>query len=263
MSEARRQQALLAALRSGDVDVLPLGLREKGGHAARGLEAYRANAEWIAERALATSFGTVRALVGEESFARLAAEFWLAQLPVRGDLGEWGDAFAGWLDVHPALAMWPYIGDSARLDWAMHCNERAADAAFDAASLSLLGSTDPALLRLRLMPGTTLLRSAWPIAAIHAAHQVEGDEAERAFEAVRVAIVAKLGDEVMVVRKGWRAVLHPVEAATAAWLQAVLEGESIATALERAGSGFDFSGWLVLALRESWVQGVTLAAPTE
>lgn len=255
--EAQRQQALLRALLSGaSVD----GLREQGKRAARGLEAYRANAEAIAERALAAAFPTVQALVGADDFERLAREFWHAQPPRRGELGEWGDAFAAWLQAHAALAPWPYLADSARLDFALHCNERAADAALDAASLSLLGSADPARLRVRLMPGTALIRSTWPIAGIHRAHQLEGAEAEQAFEHARDAIAAQRGEDAMVVRQGWRAVVVPLQIADARWTEALLADASLAHALEQAGEGFDFAAWLQAAVRNAWLKEVEAIA---
>ncbi|MEP7102699.1 MAG: DNA-binding domain-containing protein [Burkholderiales bacterium] len=254
MSEARRQRDLLAALATGAPSVA--ALRESGERAARGLEAYRANAESIADRALASAFATVQAMVGGEDFKHLAREFWRAHPPERGDLGEWGDAFPAWLAAHAGLTAWPWLADSARLDLALHRSERAADAVFDADSLGLLESTDPAQLQLVWMPGTALLCSAWPIAMIHRAHQLPGEAAERAFADVREAVAAQRGERVLVARQGWRALVHPLDAATAAWTQDLLDGIDLATALTRAGDGFDFAAWLGTALRESWLKGV-------
>ncbi len=256
--EALRQRELLAALEQGAGALHTL--RESGARAARGLEAYRANAESIAERALAASFATVREMVGAEDFAHLAAEFRHVHPPRRGDLGEWGDAFPAWLAAHGGLAAWPWLADGARLDLALHRNERAADAALEPDSLALLESTDPAQLRLVLMPGCAVLRSAWPIAAIHHAHQLEGDAAEAAFAGVREAIAAQRGEQVLVARRGWRAVVHQLDAASAAWTQDLLDGLNLEDALARAGEGFDFAGWLGIALRESWLKGVTASS---
>lgn len=252
MDEAERQRELLRALSGADVH----GLREQGVRAARGMEAYRANAEAIAERALAAAFGTVRALVGDDDFARLARALWASHPPVRGDLGEWGEAFPEWLGAHAGLAAWPYLADCARLDLALHRNERAADAVFDPASLSLLESTDPSALHLQLMPGTALVVSAWPIVGIHHAHQLSGDAAERAFEAVRDAIADSRAESAFVVREGWRAVVHALTPADARWTAALLDGADLASAFERAGAGFDFAAWLQTAIRHTWMKGV-------
>jgi len=260
MTEAQRQREVLAALAGGAPSNAML--RESGARAARGLEAYRANAESIAERALASSFATVKAMVGADDFRHLAREFRLAHPPERGDLGEWGDALPAWLEGHAGLRAWPWLADSARLDNALHRSERAEDATLDAQSLARLESTDPAQLQLVLMPGTALLRSPWPIAAIHRAHQLEGEPAERAFADVRECVAARRGETVLVARRGWRGNVHKVDEATAAWTQDVLDGVDLDTALSRAGKGFDFTAWLATALRESWLRGVALQPPT-
>ena len=259
MNEAQRQQALLAALGAGAASAPLASLRETGVRAARGLEAYRANAEGIAERALASTFPTVQALVGAADFEHLAREHWRAHAPERGDLGEWGAEFPTWLGAHAGLAAWPWLADSAALDLALQRSERAADAVLDVASLTHLESTDPSQLRLVLMPGTALQRSAWPIATIHRAHQLDGDAAERAFADVREAIAAQRGEAALVARRGWRAIVHRLDAPAAAWTLDLLAGTDLATALTRAGDGFEFAAWLATALRESWLKGVVVS----
>jgi hypothetical protein len=259
MNEAERQQQLLAALTDGADHAG--GLRETGARAARGLEAYRVNRDAIAERALASTFATVQALVGTADFRRLVQEFWRADPPQRGDLGEWGDAFPGWLAAQVALTAWPWLGDCARLDLAVQRCERAADAPFDAASFARLDTTDPARLRIELLPGSAVLRSAWPIATIHRAHQLEGADAEPAFAAVHAAIAAQRGECALVARRGWRALVHPLTPAEADWTEDLLDGVDLAAALQRAGAHFDFTAWLATALRESWLQSVTAFEP--
>ena len=183
-AEAQRQQALLAALVTRGPASVDLRLRDGASRATQGLDAYRINAAAIAQRALAAVFPTVAALIGAEDFERLAHDFWRAEPPTCGDLGEWGGGFPAWLEAHDAFTAWPYFGDAARLDLAWHRCERAADADFDAESLGLLSNTEPDQLTLVLMPGTTLIESRWPIVAIHAAHH----GAEGGFDAVRVAL---------------------------------------------------------------------------
>lgn len=254
-AEAQRQRALLAAIAG---QAAPLSIREPHARATRGLQAYRANAEALAERALSAVFTTVQPMVGEENFRHLACEFWQAHPPERGDVGEWGDVFPGWLDAHAAMARWPWLGDCARLDLALHHNERAADAVFDAASFALLESTDPSLLCIQLVPGTALLRSRWPIATIHAAHRVDAAHSEAAFANVRVAIDEAHGEQVLVVRQGWRAHAQWLPQVDADWTDSLLTGASLSVALERAGEPFDFATWLASAVRGQWLKGVAL-----
>jgi len=254
--EAQRQRDLIAAFEGAGSMPFGLRTRESGARGACGLEAYRANAEAIADRALGAAFATVRTMVGADDFKHLAREFWRGQPPLRGDLGEWGSEFPGWLAEHAAMAAWPYLADCARLDLALHLNERAADAVLDAASLSLLETHDPGRLRLQLMPGVGLICSAWPIATIHHAHQIAADEAAQAFEVVREALAAPSAECVLVARHGWRAVVHRLDGPEAAWTQSLLDGANLGAALGQAGEGFDFAGWLGRALVGSWLKGV-------
>src|SRR5204863_65107 len=90
MNETERQRRLLERLLAAAPDAESLALHQRGPRALRGLQAYRANADASAARALATAFPTVQQLVGEQDFARLARDHWRACPPQRGDLGEWG-----------------------------------------------------------------------------------------------------------------------------------------------------------------------------
>ncbi len=251
--EAERQQRLMAQLLAPRADTAALALRESGSRALRGLQAYRANADASATRALATAFPTVQALVGEADFEHLAREFWRAAPPLRGDLGEWGDTFAAWLAAHPQFADGPYIGDCARLDWALHRCERAADNTLDADSIARLGDTDSARLAMQLAPGVALVESAWPIVMILDAHR-GGDDA--AFAAARDAISEQRGEAALVARQGWRATAIAIDAGSAAWTRRLLAGDDLAGALAAAGEQFDFSAWLTTAIQAAWVKGI-------
>ena len=243
-AEERRQFELLAAISAPRADA----------SAPAGLRAYRANAHASAERALAAACPTVQALLGDADFAQLAREFWHAEPPRRGDLGEWGDALPPWIDAHPGLAAWPYLADCARLDLALHRCERAADALFDAASLALLSTAEPARLRLCPMPGVQALASRWPLASIHAAHAARSDDG--LFALARERIEQGQGEAVVVARTGWRSVVHPIDGPGLAFMQALAREADLAQALDAAGEGFDFAAWLGAALRGGWLKEV-------
>jgi len=105
------------------------------------------------------------------------------------------------------------------------------------------------------MPGTALIRSRWPIVGIHRAHQLAGEAADHAFAEVREAIVRPRGEDALVVRDGWRAVVVPLPPADARWTESLLAGAGLADALERAGADFDFAAWLASAIRRAWLKG--------
>jgi hypothetical protein len=250
--EAQRQRRLLDCLLAAKADATALPTREVGARALRGLQAYRANADASAERALATAFPTVQMLLGDADFRALAREFWHDRPPERGDLGEWGDALPDWISSHAQLAAWPYLADAARLDGALHRCERAADDTPDHASLTRLADTDPSALVIDWMPGVALVESQWPIGLIHRAHHEDGS----LFDALPEAIEARRGEAVIVSRRGWKAVPSTVDEATAAWTRALLAGQDLGSALAGAHEGFDFSAWLATALQSNWLKGI-------
>lgn len=270
-AEAERQRALLAALWSTGATGVAVRLpcREGPVSVARGLGAYRANAAANAARALEAAYPTVQALIGADDFRRLAREHWLQAAAACGDLAEWGGALGDWLEAHPALADWPYLGDCARLDWAVHRCERAADAALDAGSIARLGDTEPQHLHLELRPGVSVLRSRWPVVMLHEAHHQA--DPTLALAAVRDALANGVGECALVSRSeagtGWRAQVHRVDAATVAWTERLRAGDALTEALSALGDGthatggtaFDLAGWLASALREGWLKGIRVA----
>lgn len=251
--EALRQRLLLRALWA-DADPQAIGgwLRDAPARRTRGLQAYRAHAGALAERALAAAYPTVAQLVGDTSFAALARALWAAQPPQRGDIAQWGDALPGFIAASPQLADEPYLADSARLDWAVHQATQAADAG-PVAGLQALADTDPAQLRLRLAPGLALCRSAYPVASLWQAHR--STDADR-FAGVRAALAAGRGEHALVWRHGLQVQVEALADADAHCLQALQQGASLAAALDAAGADFAFDRWLARALSAPWLAAV-------
>jgi len=218
------QQALVDALLGRGA--APPGLSG----ADRGLAAYRNNLQALSAQALAVPFGRLREALGEDEFASLAWTFWRAHPPERGDLAQWGGALEGFLVERAGEASG--LTDLARLDWATHQAERAADAELDAPSLALLGTTTPEQLWLGLRPG--------------------------------VALIAQSDGPVLVWREGWAARSQVQSPGEAAFMQALLDEVNLADALMK-GSGvqadFDFGAWLQAALQHAWLQGVRATPP--
>ena len=256
--EALRQQQLLRALwRRGDDNALALWLREAGTRAGQGLDAYRGNAAAIAERALASAFPTVQQLIGDESFAQLARLIWQRQPPHCGDLTRYGDVLPEWIAEDPQLASEPYLTDVARVDWAVHAIEHAADAPASPAGLPLLAELDPSRLALRLRPALTLVVSRWPVVTIWQTHR---SHAADRFAPVRQALADQVAETALVARPGWRATVQAVDAATARFMAALQDGVALALALDAAGAEFQFEPWLHDAVRQQWLQAVQPAA---
>ncbi len=251
--EALRQQMLLRALWADARPGVVAGwLRDAPARTTRGLQAYRANAGALAERALAAAYPTVVQLVGDESFAALARALWFAHPPLRGDIGLWGESLAGFIATAPQLADEPYLPDVARVDWALHRAEQAADRTA-VAGLHLLAEADPEALRLHPADGTALLRSAHPVVSIWQAHR---SQAEDRFAPVRQAFAAGRGENALVWRDGFVATLQSVDEDDARFMQALLDGRSLAQALEQAGAAFAFDRWLQQAVPLGWLAAV-------
>jgi Putative DNA-binding domain len=263
-AEARRQQAFVAAV-LGDVPEPGARLQEQGERRRRGLAAYRANQQSIAERALAAACPTTAALIGDEDFAALARALWRAEPPVRGDLGQWGQGLPAFIEAQRDLDPWPFLGDAARLDLAVQRCESAADAALEPATLALLAQAEPDALRLHLLPAVQVLDSRWPIGLIHAAHQ---EPSPAGLAAMRAAIEGGEAQAVVVSRRGWRAQVSVVEPAVCAWMQALTAGQALDAALSAASAAedigpFDFDAWLVRALQQDWLWRATAASVPE
>jgi hypothetical protein len=227
----------------------------------RGLQAYRANATAMAERALLAAYPVLQQLLGNETFALLARDLWAALPPERGDLAQWGGALPDYLQNEPALAELvtdhPYLPDMARLEWALHHMAIAADAGQDAASFALLVSQPPEALHLRVPAGAQLLESRYPIVAIWQAHAAvpELSEATR--------LLAKgVGHTALVWRQGFAARVRAVGAAETALLRSVLARENVSAAVAAAlqlESAWDVSAWLASAVQSGLVLGVESA----
>lgn len=222
------QQDLVLAILAGDPSggLAPAGLVS----VERGLAAYRNNLRVLAGQALANTFQQVAAELGAADFAAMAWSYWRASPPQRGDLAEWGQTLPDFLANHAGEDSG--LPRLARLDWALHRAERAADVALDAESLSLLAVQPLDALGLRLRPAVQLVGGH------------------------------------LVWREGWKARSRELTLAEHAFWAAVLGGRSLAAAMHAAevnpdevkglepSADFDFSVWLQDALRHEWLHEV-------
>ena len=285
---AEQQQALLAVLFPNAQNRRKLNIKKLANYTHiqpenshdrvptldRGLQTYLANGEALAGRSLAASYPVVQQLLGEASFAALACAVWQAHPPVRGDIAQWGEQLAAFMQADAQLASEPYLPDVARAEWAMHQSASLADQAPQPASFALLtaptGQDDPTALYLRLAPGTTLLPSRWPVAAIVQAHQTEAapqapevpeaqetpdgspTPAASAAQAQAAAGLAAVGQQIaalqaqpapppgrlphtsLVWRSGHQPRLREALPGEAAFVAAVLQGQNLGKALDAA-----------------------------
>lgn len=251
------QQALLGALLGGRNSSALTACWQAGSPAQeklarRGLQAYLANGDAVAERVLAAAYPVLLQLMDTDNFAPMASHYWRAHPPHRGDMACWGGGLADFIQAAPQLAGEPFLADVARVEWARHAAATAADAECDAASFGLLVSGEPAPLTLGLAPGFALVDSAWPVVSILNAHLVGHPTLHDAG--------IRLRDGVAECALVWRQGLRPRLRGCSAGEQALLYGlaarqplEVVLAGLEAQGLALDFAGWLATAVQSGLV----------
>lgn len=227
----------------------------------RGLQVYRTNAALLAERTLASTYPVVAQLIGQESFQPLARHYWRQRPPQRGDLGQWGAELPEFLEAEPQLANVVFVGDVARLEWALHHAASAADAVLDAASFAQLAhndrddaADDAQTSGLVLSPGVFIMASAYPVVSLVNAHLL----GQPSIHAAATMLAEGQGEYALVWRQGFKPRVRQLSAAEYHLLGVLVKKESLQAALDLAlatDSRFDFNTWLSQAVQNGLVTG--------
>lgn len=153
----------------------PPGLETwNGSDAAHRFAVYRNNVTVSLVDSLAETFGVVQALVGDEFFRAMAAEYVRRDPPQSAVLYHYGHRFAAFIERFPPAQSLPYLPDVARLEYACQVALHAADAtplAPQALAPLLATERDLAQLRIALVPSFIPLASPYSVASIWIAHQ--------------------------------------------------------------------------------------------
>jgi len=140
--------------------------------AAARLRVYRHHVRESLSTALATTFPTVQAVVGADFFRQMARDFVGQSLPEQPVLAEYGASFAAFVDGYEAARRLPYLGDVARLDWALnHAFHVPTSGRLAVADLAAIAADQLTALRLVLAPGSTVISSCYPLDRIWAISQ--------------------------------------------------------------------------------------------
>ncbi len=130
---------------------------------------YRNNVVLSLIEALEARFPAVHRTVGKEFFANAARVFISQHPPTSPVITLYGDDFADFLDVFPACADLPYLGDLARLEAGRTRAYHAADMVpLGEAILASLTPDTLATLRVALHPAVSVITSPHPIVTIWA-----------------------------------------------------------------------------------------------
>jgi hypothetical protein len=218
----------------------PVGLTTaRGAHDPKRFAVYRNNVMAGLTQVLEQRFPVTERLVGEEFFRGMARAF-IAAHPARSPLlFDYGEALPDFIAAFDAAAGVPYLADVARLEAAWSRAYHAAEATpLTAAALASVAADKLPDLGLERHPSAFLLRSAWPIGSIWAAHQAEAVE----------PVGHARPEAVLVVRPDATVTVHILPAQDVPFAEALLEGVPLGEAARKAaaaGGAFDFGSALV------------------
>ncbi len=205
--------------------------------AAARLRVYRHHVEQSLVAALAATFSTVQAVVGEDFFRAMAKRYVAADLPRQPVLAEYGAGFPVFIAGYEPAAALPYLADVARLDWALNLAFHSpATNHLTAADLSSLPAARVAELALALAPGAAVLRSSYPIDRIWQVSQPGAAD--------ETVDLGAGGVNLLVLRREGDAAFVGLSEAEGAFLSAVSRGETLERAAEagfQTDSAFDLS----------------------
>jgi hypothetical protein len=235
------QTDFAAALRAPAGDAAPAAFPAG---AARRFRIYRNNARMALIEALAANYPVVRKIVGEPAFGTLAQAY-AADRPSRArTLNFYGADFAHFVAGYAPLRDLSYLADVARTERAVLEARHAADAApLDPAMVAALATA-----RLVAHPAARLVWSDYPVADIWNAHT--GDASGNDDLVFTTGAAAAL-----IARPGLTVAVSALDAATAAFADALLRGADLATAHEQAidvSADFD----VMTAFRELLAAGI-------
>jgi len=117
--------------------------------------------------ALENDYPAIRRILGEGPFGSLTARY-VRRFPPRSfDIGRAGERLSTFLEDDPLASELRFLPDLARYEWSLAEAFVAADSVPLAWSeLAALGPEAVADATFRLRPGTTLIRSSWPLLAL-------------------------------------------------------------------------------------------------
>ena len=196
------------------------------GPVADRLNVYRNTVQGSLTEALAATFPVVRRIVGEEFFAGFARRFISIHPPRRPQLSTYGADFAEFIASAEVNQQLPYLADVARLEWARNESYFAADAPLLDAQRLAIDAEQLEDTTLRLHPAARCVVSRFPILRIWDVNQQT---------VVDVPIVDMgVPQAVMISRPAHHVVAREIPLADAAFVMAIMEGETFGGAVDTA-----------------------------
>jgi hypothetical protein len=237
------EQAFADAIRNPQKEPALLGeLSTEQGIAAHRMAVYRRNVQTHWHAALTNAYPVLLALTGEGYFSTLARAYAHAYPSRSGDLNQFGEHLAEFIDTWECDSRYRYFGDIARLEWAIHIAWYAADPnALSVQQWQQIGSEKLLGSRLATHPACAAIHSRYAISDIWRAHQPGGITPQHIDEPAWV----------LVVRPRWRPLVIDQSGAAHAAFIALQRGRTLNEAIDVAlaiDAQFDISSQL-----QSWV----------
>lgn len=229
---------------------------DDGMDAADRLRIYRNTARTVVTEALRLTFPATDRLVGSEFFDMVAARFLREHPPITACLNDYGGDFPAFLAAMPEASGLRYLGDVARLEWALS----VAATAPDVAALNILdvAAVAPELhdgLRLRPHPSVTLLQLVYPADRIADA-VISGDD-----EAM-TAIDLRDGPVRLVVHRGPEGIgVERLDGPPYSFLVRLFGGERLETLLDGGTPGV--AGWLADQFTRGRIGGFSIESAVQ
>ncbi len=213
------QSAIFASHFEGDVKATEKLIIPDGLSVTQRLAIYKNNTFITLTEALSKTYPVIQKLVGSDFFDYAAREFIQKSPPLPGPLSEYGSGFADFLDGFEAAKSIPYLGDVARLEWAMNVSYHAENIPpINAQDLSQIPEDIFGSACLILHPSYQTATSEYPVFDIWQYNQPDGETVEINFNT---------GSNILIIRPDERVNIHSVNIEFIKFLRLLESGKNI------------------------------------
>jgi len=218
------QQGFAGAVLDDASDGFDQAVIANGLTGARRLQIYHNNFYISLTDALVAVYPVISRLVGDEFFRYMARAYIQAHPSVSGNLHDFGDQFALFINGFAPASELVYLSDVAKLEWAYHVVFHAAECAyFDVAKLHQISEQQYEQLTFSLNPASRLLTSDYPILTIWQANQADN------FDDSGIDLNTG-GSKILVIRRNRQVEFESLSNGEYVFLEALAQGINFSTA---------------------------------
>lgn len=234
-------QTFVASLVNPSLDCPP-GIGKAAKPDRKRFSVYRNNVMYSLISALADAYPSIRAILGEDNFARVAPAYVRKFPPNSPMMQDFGSSFPEFVASFPPLSKTPFLVDLARAERCWLEAFHAADAlVLEASALSKLPAEATVQLAFGRHPAARLIRSEFPVFALFNARD----------EWPAGPIDLQEPQSILITRPEYDVQLRPISDDDATFLEHLLSGETLGRAvgaLQEENDAFDPSEALTIAL---------------